>query len=258
MTRITNPKARKLGGWLIAGSLLAIPLTATWAATYVDVAAPIPPVARPTVTESTTPPVMASVTPQASPAVSTAAALPPAAAKLAALASASTAAMPVTPGEADISFIGKDTVRIHGQTKRWDELTGPELAEIRTATVKARTDLNRQIANLPEELAQVRKEAERFRSGEFKRQIIEARAGAERSLSEIELQSARLRAAGQDPQKMKADISKSLRELRAMDIDQMTRESLVSLDENKIRNDVMNAAKSLDEVERKLDMYQGR
>lgn len=251
MTRTTNPAARKLGRFLIGGGLLAVPLTGTWAVNYVDVVqaaepAPVPASAAVVVPAAVTAPKLAVPAPPAP--IKPAAAAPVA------------PAVPADPviGPLSISFVGNGTVNIHGQTKRWDQLTPAERAEIRTETARARAQLNTEIARLPEQLAEARKQAERFRNGDFKREMIEARANVARSLREVESQSAALRAAGQDPEAIKAQVLASLREVERMDIDKTVRDSLASLDENKIRSDVMNAAKSLDEIDRKLDYYDHR
>ena len=158
----------------------------------------------------------------------------------------------------DVSFIGTDNVRINGKTKRWEELTAAERAEIRARTSEARRDLDRQLAQLPQQLEQVRRQSERFSNGEFQRQMAEARANMTHALADLDQHAAVLRATGQDPERMKADIRRSLDEVQRTDIDKTVRESLASLDPDRIRRDVEGAAKSLGEIEAKLNQLDAR
>ena len=244
----TNPsEGRRLAGRLIVlvTAAIATPLTATWAVNYVD-----PPAAS------------GPTTPAApiSPVIPATAVAPPAPiAPIAPVrAQQREAATILSDASADISFIGADNVRIDGKTKRWEDLTPAERAEIRASTAQARRDIERQLANLPEQLAQVRRESERFSNGEFKREMAEAMANMKQALASIDQQAAVLRATGQDPAKMKADIRRSLSQVEQMDIDKVVRESMASLDPEKIRRDVEGAAKSLDEVEARLDQLDKR
>jgi len=250
---LTNPTAsRRLAGraMLFAAVAVALPLTATWAINYVDPPAPAAPA-----TPAAVPASPATPAAQAS-AIAPVASLSPVAAVQAVHA--------VAPrpddidGEGSVSFIGKDTVRIHGKTKKWEELTPAERAEIRTRTDEARRQIKEQLARLPEELAQARHESERFRNGEFQREMAEAREGMKQAMASIEQQAAILRATGQDPEKLKADIRRSLSEVEKMDIDKIVRESLASVDPDKIRRSVESAAQSLDEIDAKLDRLDDR
>ena len=230
-------------------AVVAVPLTATWAINYVDVPAPAKPV--PVIAPAaTTPP-----TPVSAPAVATTA--PPVTAVRAIQAVQAVQAVepvtPVVPAQPDVSFIGKDSVRINGHIKRWDDLTPAERANIRARTREARRELDKQLATLPQELAQAQREAARFRNGEFQREMAKAREEIRRSLAEVDRNSAVMRASGRDPEKIKAEIRASLAEVEQMDIDKVVREALASVDPDKIRREVRDAAKSLDEVDARLD-----
>ncbi|MEO7564663.1 MAG: M56 family metallopeptidase [Sphingomicrobium sp.] len=236
MTRTTDPMARKYGFALLGGALLiGLPLTATRALQYVDVAQP----------EAAPVPASAPVAPMR-PAVP------------AAIAPAAAAAAAVIAAKPDISFIADDTVRIHGKTKKWEELTPAERSEIRIETAKARREINQQLVNLPKELEGARKEAEKFKNGEYKREMANARVEIKQALAELDAQSAIIRASGQDPEKLKAEVRGALREIETMDIDKVVRESLAAIDPDAIRAQVMSAAKSLDDVDAKLDRLDRR
>lgn len=243
---LTNPTpSRRLAGKLmIVGALaIALPLTATRAIQLVDVAAPTPPT-PPTALLAPLAPIapLAPLTPAAMP-VAPIAPLPPVA----------PAAPRVTPGEADISFIRDDSVRIHGKTKRWEELTAAERAKIRLETAKARQELDRQMARLPAEMAQARREAARFSNGEFRREMAEARVAMRQALAELDAQAAVIRATGQNPEKLKAEIRASLREVEAMDIDKIVREAMESVNPDKIAAELGEAQASLSRVRSRLD-----
>ncbi len=247
----SNPTAgRRTAGRLmiLVAAAAAMPLTATWAIAYVD--APVP--AKP-----------APVAPVAAPspvAPASAAAPVPSLAPVAAV--QAVPAVALVPdgidGDDSVSFIGKDSVRINGKTKTWEELTPAERAEIRARTAKARREIQKQLARLPEELAKAQRETERFRNGEFQREMAEAREGMKKAMASIEQQAAILRATGQDPEKLKADIRRSLSEVEQVNIDRIARESLAAIDPEKIRRSVEGAAQSLDEIEAKLDQLDRR
>lgn len=238
-----TPSRRLAGKLIILGALaIALPLTATRAIQLVDVAAPTPPTptAAPLAPSNAVAPV---------PPLPTAAALAP----LPPLPLVAPAAPRVTRGEADISFIREDSVRIHGKTKRWEELTAAERAEIRAETAKARQELDRQTARLPDEMAQARREAERFSNGEFRRQMAEAGLKMRQALAEIDAQAAVIRATGQNPENLKAEIRASLREVETMDIDKVVREAMEAVNPDKIATELREAQASLSRVQSRLD-----
>lgn len=248
---LTNPTpSRRLAGKaVIVGALaIALPLTATWATRYVDVVAPAAP-------EAPTPP--KSPAPAAAPEAPLAPLAPlPAAAPLA----------PVPPqpptthrhhnGDADIGFVGGESVWISGKTKRWTDLSPSERAQIRRETARARQELDRETARLPEQMAQARREVEKFRNGEFQREMANARVEIRQALAEIDGNSAAIRAAGKDPEALKAQVRASLREVENMDIDKLVRESLASIDPDKIAAQLAEAKASLARIESRLDQLE--
>lgn len=250
MTYRIDPRRRTFGfAAIVAGVLVALPLTATSAINYVDAAVPPAPQTPIASGEAIAPASPAEPMAPASPAA------PIAPVKLAAIA-------PVAPGvgvgPGDISFIANDSVHIDGVTKKWSDLTPSERARIRTETVKARQQLNEQMARLPQEMAQARRETEKFRNGEFKREMESARKDMQQAIAEIDGDASDLRATGVDPEKLKAEIRRSMSVMENMDIDKVVREALASIDPEKIRAGVMNAAKSLDDINLKLDQLDRR
>ena len=114
-----------------------------------------------------------------------------------------------------------DTVTINGLTKRWEDLTPQERARIRADIAKARQDIKREMDRLPHELAKAQREMARFRNGEFQREMAKAREDIRRSMQEVDRETRHLRAAGVDPDEIRAELR--------------------------------NAHKSLDDVEHRLD-----
>ncbi len=254
-----NPRRRLAGRFLIAAGLMtALPLTATWATRTVDRVAPTPPVpplaplpaSAPTAPKAPIAPfaAQAAVAPMAPDAPEVPDAIAPPAPP----------APPVPPTRAssfnpDISFIRNDSVRIHGKTKRWEDLSAAERSEIRADTAKARRQLDREVARLPQQMANASREVEKFRNGDFQREMANARVEIRQALAELDHNAPAIRAAGQDPEALKAQVRASLREVEKMDIDKMVRESLASINPDKIAADLSQARASLAQVEARLD-----
>ena len=260
MTNSNRFKSRRAGLLLVGGGvLLALPLTASSAVRYVDIAAPAPIVTSPSVVAAT--PVVAPIEVVAPvpvvPSIPTPAVEP---VKLAALAPAAVAAPRknhTIMNDGDLS-ISEDSVWINGQRKRWEDLSPGELARVRAATVQARKSISEQITKLPEQMATLERTREMFRSGDFQRQMADARKSMESALAQIDAQSAMLRAAGQDPEKVKREMRKSLEEMRRTDPAKIARESMLSVDPAKLSSEILNASKSIDEIEAKLNRLERR
>jgi beta-lactamase regulating signal transducer with metallopeptidase domain len=250
MTRPTNCSKRRYAFLGIGVCLLALlPLTATTAVTYIDVSA------APRSPANPAPLVQAIPASAAKPAL---AAVVPATAVAPLIPAAAVAPSGATDGDSDIRSISRDSVWINGREKRWEELTPQERAHIRAEMARARKTIDEQLANLPRELAKASEEALRFRNGDFKREMAEARETMRRSLASIEANSRSLRAHGEDPERLASQIRESLREVENMDIDKIVRESIASIDVDRIRAQVMDAGKSLDEIEARLDQLDRR
>ena len=259
---------RRTGLLLVGGALLtALPLTATSAVHYVDVVAPAPARAASAqiVPQLVISPAQgpAKLAMNVVPSLVMASAPEPASAatKLAALAPA-TAAAPapradVRLKDSDLS-IDEDSVWIDGKRKKWEELTPQELKRVRAETIEARKNINEQIAKLPEEMADLERTRAMFQNGDFQRQMVDAREGVQKALAEMDEQAKILRATGQDPEKLKRDLRKTLDELQQTNIDKTVRESLQSIDPEKLRTDIMNGAKELDRIEAKLNQLEQR
>lgn len=257
MTTSIDPRARKLGFLFIgAGLLVGVPLTATRAVNYVDKVAPAVPV---------TPTVHAAMTVPVTPAAPSAAALPsPRVA--AATTIQSMQAVPttnadgsvklpggVTLGKGDVAFLANDQIIINGKVKRLEDLTRAERAQLRANVARSQADLKQERAELPSRLAEARQELDRIRSGDFKRELLKDREDMHRDLADIDKEAAELRAHGENPEKLKAEILASLREAEAVDVDARIREALVELNPDKIASEVREAEEQLVRISNRLD-----
>ena len=244
---LTNPTpSRRLAGKLaILGALaVALPLTATWATRYVDVAAPEAPT-TPSVADAPQAPLLPTAP---LPAAAPAPLIPPVAPM----------APQIASGDSDvnfgngISFVGEDTVRINRKTKRWSELTPPERVQIRRETAKAKQELDKQMADLPRELADARREIENSRA-EHRLGMADARIDIARALAEVDSNAAHIRAAGQDPEQIKEQVRASLRQVEQMDIDKMVRDAMKAVDPERMNAALRTAQASLARIEVRLD-----
>jgi bla regulator protein BlaR1 len=231
MTVQASKRTRAIGFTLVgAGLFLALPLTASRAIQYVDAAAP------------------------AAPKAPSAPAAP--AAPMLLGAQVASPAPPASPSRvSSLNITNDDTVTINGVTKRWEDLTPQERARIRADIAKARQDIQREMARLPEQMAQVQRDMEHFRNGEFQRDMAKAREEIRRSMEEVDREMRNLKAAGVDPEEIKAELREALAEVEKINVDEIVRDALASVDMDEIRDDLHDAGQSLDDVERRLDEH---
>lgn len=254
MTNMHNEQRRRAGFAIVGGALMiALPLTASWAIDYVDIAAPTP---------------VAAVKPLASitaPIATTAAVAPvaavPSIAPVPAVASTTASAVPAAASAANSSnyyrdddlSIDDDSVYIDGKRKRFEELTPQERARVRATIAQARKSIDEQVRKLPEQMASMAKSRQQFENGDFKRQMADARESIRKAMAELDSNAKLLRATGQDPERMKADMRRSLKEVEEMNVNETVRKSLEGLNPEKVRVSIMDAAKSIERIEAKLN-----
>ena len=214
-----------------AGLLLALPLTASRAIDYVDVPAP-----------SRTSGPTAPLPPTAPPGPMM-------------LAAQGAPAAPTAPPITRLNVTNGDTVTINGVTKRWEDLTPQERTRIRADIARARQDIDRELARLPEQMAQVQRDMERFRNGEFQRDMAKAREDIRRSMQEVDRETRNLRAAGVDPEEIRAELREALAEVERINVDEIVRDALASVDMERVRADIQGAGQSLDDIEHRLDEH---
>jgi len=259
---------RTLGFGLVGGAVLAaLPLTATWAVVYTDVgdsAAPAPAIpALPRAQAQTIPaaaPVPATPVPATlgpSPALPPAVALASAAVPEPAMHTDSDGSL-VLPGgvkldKGSTAFFGDDRIFINGKVMTLDQATPAERARIRDAIAKSLRSIERERARLPRQLAEARRELERIRNGDFKREILSDREDLRRDLAEVTAEAAELRANGENPEKLKAEILKALREAEAIDIDKEIRRAMEEANPDKIVAELRKDEEQMKRMQARLD-----
>ena len=254
MTSETNPKLRRFGFALLGGTtLLALPLTATWAVNYVDVPSAAKAVqARPAIPGSA---IAISVPGTA---------VTPISPKLVGAAAVTAPAQSVgnqgyvLPGgvtldKDSVAFFDDDRVVINGRAKRLEELSPAERSKLRSAIDTSRRDLVRERAELPKRLAEVRRDLDNIRSGAFKRELLENREDLRRDLAELDSIAGELRANGEDPEKRRTEIREALREAESVDIDKQIRQALAEANPEKIAAELRNAEAQMTRIKAKLD-----
>ena len=220
---LSNPTAgRRLTGRMMVFAAIgvALPLTATRAIHYVDVPAPL----------------KAVVAPQAVPATAAIAAV--------------TAQPASVPSPVNIS---DDKVTINGQTKRWQDLTPAEKAEVRRSIAQAREEISKiNREEIQREVRQAMNEA-RINQDELRRELASARAEVDEAMREIDAHAADIRRSGQDPEQIKAIVRASLKSVEAIDVQAITRSAMASVDPAVINAALAAAEAGLEKAEAELE-----
>lgn len=234
MLASASVRRRTAGKGLIAlAAATALPLTASWATTYVDVSPPaiaIPGSVVSAAREPIAPPARAGLVPAA---VALAQAAEPATPDQDNADGTYTLPGGVKLGRGSTAFFEDDTVLINGKRKRLEQLTPGERSQIRAVILRSQRDLARDRADLPRELAEEQREADHARSGELKREHLRDIEDMRRDLADIDAEAAEMRAEGEDPEKRKAEILRDIREAEAIDIDKEIREAIEDADPDK-------------------------
>ena len=263
---LTNPTAgRRFSGRLmvLATVAVALPLTATRAIDYVDIAVPATPAAPTAPTAVAT---ASNAAPAAAPAAVPAPAPalvplapPPPVAPLA----APPPVAPLAPTKTVRSFhIDRDSrIHINGQEKRWDDLTPEEKQEVRRSIAQAKAELARNRIDREEIQRDIREAMEDMKidHAEMKRELIEAQKEIAHAMREVDRNAVHIRRSGQDPEQIKASIRASMREIEKIDVEAIRRQALASIDHGKIDRSIAQAeesiAKAQADIERLEEQY---
>ena len=217
---------------IVAAVAIALPLTATRAIDYVDIASPAAPEAPQT---------------PAAPLVPAALALQP--------------VPPVPPAPpADNLQVDGDAVTINGRTKNWSDLTEAERQHIRGELAKARAELSRTKIDRADIERQVREalSTAKVDKEELRRDLAEARVEIEQAVREIDANAAQLRRSGQDPEAIKAQVRASLKAVEAIDIEAITRQAMASVDPARIAASVAAAEAGLAQAHAEIERLERR
>lgn len=243
----SGPRRRLAGRLMVASAIAAVlPLTASHAIQYVEVARPAAPQAR---VASTSNPVPARV-------VVPAAAIAPAEVASAPEAPVAVPSAPRAPVEPLSPTFGDLTIHhglitINGKTKRLEDMTPAEKAEVRSAISKARTALENthlDQAQLTRDIAAL----QQIRLKELQGDLVRAQAGASEAMRGIDASEPYLRWSGQDPERLKATIQNAMNSVQAID-PQTIQRSVDAIDQNKIAQSIAAAKDSMRAAKTELD-----
>lgn len=231
---LSNPTAgRRFAGRVIVLAAIAItlPLTATRAINYVDVA----------------------VAPE--PAGSADLAPLPAVAPVAPVAPVSTAA-PVAP--INVKQDGK--LVLNGVEREWSDLSPEEKAEVRRSIAQAKAELARvsiDRAKIQREVREAMAEA-RLDQAELRRELANAQAEIDQAMREVDSEAAELRRSGQDPEQVKATIRQSLAAVKAIDFEAINRQAMASIDPEAIAASIAAAEQSVAKAKAEMEALERR
>lgn len=247
MLESSNRTQRLAGRLLVATAIaVALPLTASRAVDYVDVAAP--PAAPAPVTAPKALMDLAGVTPPVQP-VAPASVRPVAAAAVAPAA--------VAFDRDDNLTISGDLITIDGKTTRWEELTPAEKTRVRSAVAKARAALAKTHIDEAKIMRDVAAIPDHVRMGELQRQLARSQAEISEAVRRMDAKTAAARAAGRDPDQLEAAIRATLQSVQTIDMQNASR-ALASIDRDKIAGDVAGAQQSMEKAKAELARLQPR
>ena len=246
MLRSSNPTQR-LAGRLLVGIAIAValPLTASRAIDYVDVAAPAPRAI----------PAIARV-----PSVPAVPAVKPALHAMAAAALAQAPAVPAPPAvptfDGDMS-ISHDFVTIDGVTKRWEQLTPAEKDRVRDAVAKARAGLAKAHLDRDQAMLDASRAVRSIDTAKLQREVAQAKANADRALRGLDESAADLRRRGIDAEQLKAQVRESMRSVETIDTESVQR-ALAAVDPQKLAATLAGADEAMRKAQAELDRIDSR
>lgn len=240
ISMLSNPSSgRRLAGrvMVLAAIAITLPLTATRAINYVDVAVAPEPAGS---SDLGPLPEVAPVAPVA-PASQVAAVAPVA---------------PVAP----INVKQDGRLIINGVEREWSDLSPAERAEIRRSIAKAKDELARariDRGEIQREIREAMAEA-RIDQAELRRELAQAQAEIDRAMREVDSEAAAIRRSGQDPEQIKATIRQSLEAVRAIDVEAISRQAMASVNPEAIAASVAAAEQSLAKAKVEMEALERR
>ncbi len=146
-------------------------------------------------------------------------------------------------------------VTIDGKQVAWKEVPPARKAEIRASLDEARrglaaTHIDR--GAMRAQLAEAMAEMKRNKS-EMRRDLEEARRDIDEAMREVDLNAQHIRAAGQDPERMKATIRASLASVRSIDVDAITRNAIAAVDPALIERSIAAAEAGIARAQAEID-----
>ena len=262
MLNNTTAGKRTAGRLMIVTAVaVALPLTATRAIEYIDVAAPAPPAApqAPMAPLAPAAPLISAALVQQEAPLAPPAPVAPAAPIAPAAPVPPVPPVPPSHHWGDLS-INQDIITINGQRKRWSELTPAEKQRVRSELKRAREQIrNTKIdrAGIDRNIREAMAELDESRA-DLARDLAGVRGDVERALREIDRNSASIRRAGEDPERIKAQVRASLRSVESIDVEAIRRQALASVDPAAIAASVASAEASIARAEAEIERLEER
>lgn len=150
-----------------------------------------------------------------------------------------------------------ETFVIDGKTKRWEELTPGEKAEVRSAVAKANAALAKTHLDQARIMQEVAAIPDRAHLAELQNELARTQANVAESVRRMDERAARDRAAGRDPDQLEAAIRATLQSVQAIDLRVASR-ALAGVNRDKIAADVANAQASMEAAKAELARIQAR
>lgn len=260
---LTNPTAgRRLSGRLMVLATVAVvlPLTATRAINYVDIpqaTTPDTPTAPEAPAALFVPAVQAvpSVSPVAVPAPAPDAPLAPTPPVASVAPVAPVPPVPPTPPARSLHYGRNQTIMINGREKQWKDLTPAEKQEIRRSFAEAKAELARNRIDREGIQRDIREAMEDMKIDheEMKRDLMEAQREIAHAMREVDRNAVHIRRSGQDPEKIKASIRASMRDIEKIDVEAIRRQALASIDHGQIDRSIAEAEKSIAKAQAEIE-----
>lgn len=250
MLRSPNPGRRTVGRLMVVSAIaIALPLTASRAVEYLDVAVPGPAAVPATPAVPAAAPIVSKVVTQVVPA-------------------AAVVVQPVAPArpvahsprsiinDGDLT-IDEDRVIIDGKTKRWEELTPPERARVRAAVAQARSAIANTHIDQAQILESLKNIPDRKRMEEIQRDVERAQANAAQAAQNVNANSVELSRWGVNYEQVQANVQQALRAVQSIDMAEINRQ-VANIDRDKIAKDVAGAQQSMEKAKAELARIQAR
>jgi bla regulator protein blaR1 len=161
-----------------------------------------------------------------------------------------------SPSQFEIRGNG-ETFVIDGKAKRWDELTRGEKIEVQQAVTKARAALDKTQLNQAQIMREVAAIPDRARMADLQRELAGTQASLAESVRRMDERAARDRAAGRSPDQLEVALRASLQSVRAVDMQAAAR-ALATVDQAKIAESVAHAEQSMQQARDELARIQAR
>ena len=93
---------------------------------------------------------------------------------------------------------------------------------------------------------------------ELRRDLARARADIDRAMREVDAHAIDIRRSGQNPEELKATIRASMKSIEAIDVEEITRKALASVDHAAIEAGLSSAVEAMAKAEAEMEQLEQR